>query len=303
MECVYFTARYRILFSALSLSQSARGKLHAFTHAHPKTHPAACADLCFHSPPPPPESRTYPGAGEFPVFAYNDDNNAEREVIHGRWAMLGVNGAWAAENGTGIPWFKAGELCTPDDCTAVADKFPGANGSYKIRIRGRRARQPVSIAPDGAAPLRVLRPAVDAGAHLTHSPLPEARTHRSSYPSLALAAAGVYDLMTNGSYKIRISEAYLVSENTARLPGSSEYVVFRKGGVREGVHRQLDPNLVLGRASAPRRLETPRRFETPRVCDIRCRISYCGSLEQREMDARVARRTRRPLGKPLNTFG
>ena len=26
----------------------------------------------------------------------------------------------------GIPWFTAGTLCTPDDCTAVADKFPGA---------------------------------------------------------------------------------------------------------------------------------------------------------------------------------
>jgi len=73
-----------------------------------------------------PEFGTYPGAGESPVFAYTDEKNAEREVIHGRWAMLGVNGAWAAENGTGIPWFKAGELCTPDDCTAVADKFPGA---------------------------------------------------------------------------------------------------------------------------------------------------------------------------------
>ena len=39
--------------------------------------------------------------------------------------MLGVNGAWAAENGTGIPWFKAGELCTPDDCTAIS--FPGGD--------------------------------------------------------------------------------------------------------------------------------------------------------------------------------
>ena len=39
---------------------------------------------------------------------------------------MGVTGAWAAENGTGIPWFTAGTLCTPDDCTAVADKFPGA---------------------------------------------------------------------------------------------------------------------------------------------------------------------------------
>ena len=76
----------------------------------------------------------------------------EREIIHGRWAMLGVTGAWAQENGTGIPWFKAAEYCQPDDCTArdlnrkalertsmqfdifsfptslqaIADKFPGA---------------------------------------------------------------------------------------------------------------------------------------------------------------------------------
>merc|ERR1719247_621451 len=51
---------------------------------------------------------------------------AEREIIHGRFAMLGVTGAWASENGTGIPWFEAGALCSPDDCTAIADKFPGA---------------------------------------------------------------------------------------------------------------------------------------------------------------------------------
>ena len=38
--------------------------------------------------------------------------------------MLGVTGAWAAER-TGSP-VTAGTLCTPDDCTAVADKFPGA---------------------------------------------------------------------------------------------------------------------------------------------------------------------------------
>jgi len=60
------------------------------------------------------------------IIPYTDEKNAERELIHGRWAMLGVTGAWAAENGTGIPWFTAGTLCTPDDCTAVADKFPGA---------------------------------------------------------------------------------------------------------------------------------------------------------------------------------
>ena len=73
-----------------------------------------------------PEFGTYPGGGESPIIPFGDEKNAEREVIHGRWAMLGVTGAWAAENGTGIPWFTAGTLCTPDDCTAVADKFPGA---------------------------------------------------------------------------------------------------------------------------------------------------------------------------------
>ena len=73
-----------------------------------------------------PEFGTYPGGGESPIIPFGNEKNAEREIIHGRWAQLGVTGAWAAENGTGIPWFTAGTLCTPDDCTAVADKFPGA---------------------------------------------------------------------------------------------------------------------------------------------------------------------------------
>merc|ERR1711959_421140 len=73
-----------------------------------------------------PEFGTYPGGGESPIIPFGNEKNAEREVIHGRWGMLGVTGAWASENGTGTPWFTAGTLCTPDDCTAVADKFPGA---------------------------------------------------------------------------------------------------------------------------------------------------------------------------------
>merc|ERR1712057_128956 len=71
-----------------------------------------------------PEFGTYPGGGESPIIPFGNEKNAEREVIHGRWGMLGVTGAWASENGTGIPWFTAGTLCTPDDCTAVG-QVPG----------------------------------------------------------------------------------------------------------------------------------------------------------------------------------
>merc|ERR1719231_1638894 len=74
-----------------------------------------------------PEPGTYPGSGEEAPLAYDGDAKlAEREIIHGRFAMLGLTGAWASEVGTGIPWFEAGALCTPSDCTAIADKFPGA---------------------------------------------------------------------------------------------------------------------------------------------------------------------------------
>jgi len=74
-----------------------------------------------------PEYGTFPGSGEAsPVFPFEREKDAEREIIHGRWAMLGVTGAWAAENGTGIPWFKAAEYCLPDDCTKVSTIFPGA---------------------------------------------------------------------------------------------------------------------------------------------------------------------------------
>jgi hypothetical protein len=38
------------------------------------------------------------------------------EIIHGRFAMLGVTGAWAQENLLGTPWFMAGEECTFDKC-------------------------------------------------------------------------------------------------------------------------------------------------------------------------------------------
>mmetsp|Transcript_17787 Transcript_17787/g.21314 ORF Transcript_17787/g.21314 Transcript_17787/m.21314 type:complete len:276 (-) Transcript_17787:87-914(-) len=60
---------------------------------------------------------------------------AETELIHGRWAMMGVAGSWGAEVGTGIPWFKAGALCTPEDCTAMSSIFPG---------------QVIDLAPEGS---------------------------------------------------------------------------------------------------------------------------------------------------------
>jgi len=60
---------------------------------------------------------------------------AETELIHGRWAMMGVAGSWGAEAGTGVPWFKAGALCTPSDCSAVNTIFPG---------------QVIALAPEGS---------------------------------------------------------------------------------------------------------------------------------------------------------
>jgi len=38
------------------------------------------------------ECKPLPGGGESPVIPFNDEKNAEREIIHGRWGMLGVTG-------------------------------------------------------------------------------------------------------------------------------------------------------------------------------------------------------------------
>ena len=65
--------------------------------------------------------------GEFPMsertspltsLTYDEyKNNVSAEIIHGRFAMLGVTGAWAQENLVGTPWFMAGEECTFDSCS------------------------------------------------------------------------------------------------------------------------------------------------------------------------------------------
>merc|ERR1711903_308720 len=64
-----------------------------------------------------PEWGTYPGPGdEVPGIPFDESKNAEREVIHGRFAMLGVTGAWAQENLGEGAWFNAGASCTPASC-------------------------------------------------------------------------------------------------------------------------------------------------------------------------------------------
>jgi hypothetical protein len=64
-----------------------------------------------------PEWGTYPGgAGESPIFEDTDPKNADRERIHGRWAMLATAGAIGQENLGAGPWFDAGAACTPDSC-------------------------------------------------------------------------------------------------------------------------------------------------------------------------------------------
>merc|ERR1712216_827082 len=49
---------------------------------------------------------SFTGAAESPLIPFGNEKNAEREIIHGRFAMLCVTGAWAPE-GSGSPSFWA----------------------------------------------------------------------------------------------------------------------------------------------------------------------------------------------------
>ena len=73
-----------------------------------------------------PEWGTFPGGdGTSPIIPFTDEKNAEREVMHGRFAMLAVAGVYTGEEYTGVPWWEAGALCTPDDCTGINYALPG----------------------------------------------------------------------------------------------------------------------------------------------------------------------------------
>mmetsp|Transcript_14010 Transcript_14010/g.50960 ORF Transcript_14010/g.50960 Transcript_14010/m.50960 type:complete len:234 (-) Transcript_14010:217-918(-) len=82
-----------------------------------------------------PEPGTFPGGdGKSPIFELNDEKNVAREVIHGRFAMLGVTGAVAQENAGAGPWFNAGALCSPEACSLTYPEFavPWADGGLTL---------------------------------------------------------------------------------------------------------------------------------------------------------------------------
>jgi len=67
-----------------------------------------------------PEPGTFPGASPTsPLADVSDDDYAmfmDREIFHGRWAMLGICGMWAQENAGFGPWFDVYTGCQNGAC-------------------------------------------------------------------------------------------------------------------------------------------------------------------------------------------
>ena len=63
------------------------------------------------------------------------DGASSLHIVVGR-AIPRRDGRLAAENGTGVPWFTAGTLRTPDVCTAIAVKIPGAVAPLVPEVSG-----------------------------------------------------------------------------------------------------------------------------------------------------------------------
>eukprot|EP00958_Prasinococcus_capsulatus_P007300 scaffold682_cov355-Prasinococcus_capsulatus_cf.AAC.10 len=58
------------------------------------------------------------------------------QVIHGRFAMLGVTGAVAQENAGAGPWFNAGALCSPEACRCEASPRDPTPRILRWLVRG-----------------------------------------------------------------------------------------------------------------------------------------------------------------------